>query len=133
MAETKKAVFNWSGGKDSSLALYHVLEGGEYSIAHLLTTVNQFHNRVSMHGVRTALMEQQAESIGLPLFPVRLTEMPEMEEYNQKMADAWAAFKAEGVTHSIFGDIFLEDLKTYREEQLAKVGLQGVFPIWKRR
>jgi uncharacterized protein (TIGR00290 family) len=132
MAEAKKAIFNWSGGKDSSLALYEVLKSGEYQVEHLLTTVNQFHNRVSMHGVRTELMEQQAISIGLPLYQVRLSEMPSMEEYNNKMAEAWRNFNNEGIRYSIFGDIFLEDLKKYREEQLAKVGLQAVFPIWKR-
>ncbi len=85
-----------------------------------------------MHGVRVELMEKQAQSIGLPLFQVRLSEMPSMEEYNQNMGGAWKKFKEEGIAYSIFGDIFLEDLKKYREEQLAQVGLQAVFPIWKR-
>lgn len=127
----KKAVFNWSGGKDSSLALHKILAGGEYDVKHLLTTVNGFHNRVSMHGVRVELMEEQARNIGLPLYQVRLSEMPDMEEYNKGMAEAWKKFTDEGIGYSIFGDIFLEDLKKYREEQLAKVNMQAVFPIWK--
>ena len=97
MGEAKKAIFNWSGGKDSSLALYEVLKSGEYQVEHLLTTVNQFHNRVSMHGVRTELMEEQAKSIGLPLYQVRLSEMPSMEEYNDKMAEAWLNFNNQGI------------------------------------
>lgn len=132
MGANKKAVFNWSGGKDSSLALHKVLGDGEFEVAHLLTTVNGFHNRVSMHGVRVELMERQAESIGIPLHQVRLTEMPSMEEYNQNMAESWKKFKEEGIGYSVFGDIFLEDLRKYREEQLAQVGLQAVFPIWKQ-
>lgn len=127
-----KAIFNWSGGKDSSLALYDVLQKQEYNIAYLISSVNAFYNRVSMHGVRVELLEQQAASIGLPLRQLRLSEMPSMEDYNREMFAIMQGFKDEGIDYSIFGDIFLEDLKIYRENQLAKIGIKGVFPIWKR-
>ena len=129
---SNKAIFNWSGGKDSSLALYEVLQKGEYQISYLLTSVNTAYNRVSMHGVRIELLEQQAKEIGIPLKQIRLPEMPSMEDYNREMFTTIKHFKDEGIDYSIFGDIFLEDLKLYREKQLAQAGMQGVFPIWKR-
>jgi uncharacterized protein (TIGR00290 family) len=125
------AIFNWSGGKDSSFALYRVLNNQDYNIKYLLASVNAHYNRLSMHGVRIELIEQQAASIGLPLRLLQLPEMPSMEDYNREMAGIMQGFKDEGINYSIFGDIFLEDLKTYREQQLAKVNMQGVFPIWK--
>ena len=130
--KNNKAIFNWSGGKDSSLALYEILQKMEYEIACLMSSVNDHYNRVSMHGVRIELIEQQAASIGLPLRQLRLPEMPSMEDYNREMFAIMQGFKDEGINYSIFGDIFLEDLKVYREGQLAKVGMQGIFPIWKR-
>ena len=129
---SKKAVFNWSGGKDSALALYEILQKKEYEISYLLTSVNTAYNRVSMHGVRVELLEQQAKEIGIALKQIRLSEMPSMEDYNREMFTTMKQFKAEGIDYSIFGDIFLEDLKVYRENQLAQVGMHGVFPIWKR-
>ncbi len=130
--KNKKAIFNWSGGKDSSLALHQILQNKEFEIACLLSSVNNHYNRVSMHGVRIELIEQQAASIGLPLQQLRLPEMPSMEDYNREMFAIMKGFKDNGIDYSIYGDIFLEDLKIYREGQLAKVGMQGVFPIWKR-
>ena len=127
-----KAIFNWSGGKDSSLTLYHVLKNKTHNIHSLLTSVNGQYNRVSMHGVRVQLLKRQAEEIGLPLHQLVVPEMPTMEAYNNSMCETLNVFKEAGVTQSIFGDIFLEDLKKYREDQLAKVGMTGVFPIWKR-
>ena len=128
----KNAIFNWSGGKDSSLALYEILQKKEYEIACLMASVNDHYNRVSMHGVRIELIEQQAASIGLSLRQLRLPEMPNMEDYNREMTAIMQGFKNEGIDYSIFGDIFLEDLKAYRDGQLAKVGMQGVYPLWKR-
>jgi len=127
-----KAIFNWSGGKDSSLALFEILQKQEYDIACLLASVNSFHNRVSMHGVRIELIERQAAEIGIPLRLLQLPEMPSMEDYNREMFNIMQGFKNEGIDYSIFGDIFLEDLKVYREAQLAKVGMEGIFPLWKR-
>ena len=127
-----KCIFNWSGGKDSALALYHCLQNREIEIKYLLTTVNDAVNRISMHGVREALLIRQAEEIGIPLYQVRLPEMPGMQEYDDIMRYHLERLRGEGITHSIFGDIFLEDLKAYRDSKLAEVGLTGIYPLWKR-
>ena len=130
MKPKKKALFNWSSGKDSALALYKILQGGEFELTTLLTSVNQHHRRVSMHGVRLELLQKQAQSIGLPLCQMLLPETPSMEDYNRIVGGFMSKFKKEGVRHSIFGDIFLEDLRTYREEQLKKIEIEAVFPLW---
>jgi uncharacterized protein (TIGR00290 family) len=127
----KKALFNWSSGKDSALALYKILQGEEFEIHCLLTSVNQQFQRISMHGVRVELLEQQANSIGLPLEIMQIPEMPTMEAYEAVMQTTLSKIKEQGVTHSIFGDIFLEDLRKYREDKLAEIGFEGVFPLWK--
>lgn len=127
-----KAFFNWSGGKDSALALYHAQKAKLYSVEKLLTNINGQHRRISMHGVREELLEQQAKSIGIPLQKIILPEEPSMQEYEQQMKSNLLDLKKQNFTHAIFGDIFLEDLKNYREQQLASVGLNTVFPIWKR-
>lgn len=128
----KACIFNWSGGKDSSLALYHCLRNPELDIKYLVTTINDAADRISMHGVRTELLIKQAESIGIPLYQIRLPEMPGMAEYDEVMRHHLTKFHAEGITHSIFGDIFLEDLKTYRDTRLAEIGMTGIYPLWKR-
>lgn len=125
-------IFNWSGGKDSSLALYHCLQNPDLDIKYLVTAINDSVNRISMHGVRYALLAEQAKQIGISLYEVRLPEMPTMSAYDSTMSFHLEKLKAEGITHSIFGDIFLEDLKKYREDQLADVGLTAIFPLWKR-
>ncbi len=127
-----KAFFNWSGGKDSALALYHAQKTKQYSIERLLTNINGKHRRISMHGVREELLELQAEAIGIPLQKIILPEEPSMSEYESTMKETMEQFQKEKFTHAFFGDIFLEDLKKYREEQLAKVGITAVFPLWKR-
>lgn len=126
-----KAIFNWSSGKDSALALYKVLQSDEFQIHSLVTSVNSHYNRISMHGVRTELLEKQAESLKLPLLKMEIPEMPSMEIYEEIMKKTLEDFKNEGVTHSIFGDIFLEDLRKYREDKLRTIGFEGVFPLWK--
>ena len=127
----KKAIFNWSGGKDSSLCLHRLLKTNEYDIQYLLTSVNTRFQRISMHGVRESLLERQSASIGIPLHKLMVPEMPSMEMYDHMMARALREFKKEGIDYSIFGDIFLEDLKKYREEKLTQVNMRGIFPIWK--
>ncbi|MEI6949477.1 diphthine--ammonia ligase [Paraflavisolibacter sp. H34] len=127
-----KSYFNWSGGKDSALALYHALQDSNYAIEKLLTSVNAQYRRISMHGVREELLEQQAAAIGLPLQKLVLPDQPSMSVYEQQMEQTVTGLLQEGFTHSFFGDIFLEDLRAYRETQLAKAGLQAVFPLWKR-
>ncbi|MNK13753.1 ATP-binding region [compost metagenome] len=129
---TKNSVFNWSGGKDSTLALHHILQDKNFDVRYLLTTVNEAYNRVSMHGVRESLLIAQTKSIGLPLYQIRLPESLDMKAYDEYMYSHLTELKSEGITHSIFGDIFLEDLKAYREAKLAEVGLEAFFPLWKR-
>ncbi len=127
-----KAFMNWSGGKDSSLALYHILKDKNYSVEKLLTNINKEFRRISMHGVREELLEQQANAIDIPLQKLALDDQPSMIEYEKQMMKTVNHLLAEGFTHSVFGDIFLEDLKTYRETQLAKAGMSAVFPLWKK-
>lgn len=132
MENKKPAIFNWSGGKDSMLALHQVLQEKQYDVRYLLTTINEAHNRVSMHGVRESLLIQQANSIGIPLYQLRLPDSPDMKDYEEKMHQHLMELKTQGITHSIFGDILLEDLKAYREAKLSEIGLKAVFPLWKR-
>ena len=127
-----KAVMNWSGGKDSAVALQKVLEGGEFDVKYLLTSVNSYWQRISMHGVRRELLKRQAAAIGIELIEILLPEMPSMEVYEAELNQTLDRLVEDGVTHSIFGDIFLEDLREYREKQLERKGLLGVFPLWKR-
>lgn len=127
-----KAIFNWSSGKDSALALYKILNSNRFEIVSLVTLINEEVRRVTMHGLREELVEKQSESIGLPLQKIMLPELPSMEEYNSIMSSVLNSFKEKGITHSVFGDIFLEDLRNYREEKLHEIGLKGVFPLWKR-
>jgi uncharacterized protein (TIGR00290 family) len=122
---------NWSGGKDSSLCLYKILNDKNYSVDTLLTSVNAVHDRISMHGVRRELLNAQAASIGLPLHTIELPEQPSMSEYEKAMMDKVSALKHEGYHASVFGDIFLEDLKRYRETRLSSAGINCVFPLWK--
>ncbi|MES2652374.1 MAG: ATP-binding protein [Bacteroidota bacterium] len=128
----KLAVFNWSGGKDSTLALHYILSENTYKIHCLLTTVNDSYNRIAMHGVREVLLIEQVKMLEIPLHQVRLPEMPNMETYEKTMNLHLGRLIEQGVVTAIFGDIFLEDLKKYREEQLSKLGMKAVFPLWKR-
>ncbi len=128
----KPCYFNWSTGKDSALALYYLLQDKNFEIGHLLTTVNAHFNRVSMHGLRRELMEKQISAIGIPFGTIELPEEPSMEEYEVLMNDTVQELKAKGYNDCAFGDIFLEDLRAYREKQLEKVGIQATFPLWKK-
>jgi uncharacterized protein (TIGR00290 family) len=127
-----KTYFNWSSGKDSALALYRLLQEEAYSVDYLLTAVNAVHDRVSMHGLRRELLQQQLDAIGIPSGTIELPETPSNEDYEQLMRKQLLPLKAAGFTHAGFGDIFLEDLRRYREEQLARLELQAVFPLWKQ-
>lgn len=128
----QRAVMNWSGGKDSALALYHSLQSEQWTVQTLLTSVNEEYGRVSMHGVRTELMVAQAERLGIPLRLLRLSGNVSMEVYDAQMLATLQELTQDGITHSIFGDIFLEDLRRYRESQLQRVNLVGAFPLWQR-
>jgi uncharacterized protein (TIGR00290 family) len=125
-----QSIFNWSGGKDSALCLYKLLQTGEYDIQCLLTSISEPYQRISMHGVRVELLEQQAERIGIPLIKLQIPENPSMEIYDTMMAETLTGLTQQGAQVSIFGDIFLEDLRAYREAKLAEVNLKGVFPLW---
>jgi uncharacterized protein (TIGR00290 family) len=128
----EKAFFNWSGGKDSSLALYHTLQNKSFNIKYLLTNLSAEHNRISMHGVRFELLKLQAESIGIPLTTMQINKNASMEDYNKLVQIKMDFFTSKNINHCFFGDIFLEDLKTYREKQLKKVNVITHFPLWKR-
>lgn len=126
-----KTYINWSSGKDAAFALYKMQQGREYTVEKLVTTINSELDRVSMHGLRKELLLQQAESIGIPLKLIALNGTVSMEEYSAVMTDAVMQLKSEGFTQSVFGDIFLKDLKEYREHQLKSVKITPVFPLWK--
>jgi len=126
-----KAIFCWSGGKDSALALYKVLQENKVEVVALLTTLNAQFKRISMHGVREELLDEQALAIGLPLVKMYVSEGTNAE-YEKNMETLLLQYKAKGVTTVIFGDIFLEDLRTYRENNLARVAMDAVFPLWKK-
>ena len=124
----KKAVFNWSGGKDSALALYKVLQQNKFDVVALLTTVNEETELSSMHAIPHSLLLKQAESIGIPLYPVFLPK--HLQIYEQRMKDAANHFKAQGIEHFIFGDIYLTDVRKYREDRLHPLGIEVVEPLW---
>lgn len=126
----QKTYFNWSTGKDSALALYYLQQNRNLQIDHLLTTINSHHDRVSMHGLRRELLLKQVASLNIPFSTVELPEQPSMDEYNKLMADTVDKLKRDGYTDCGFGDIFLEDLRAYREKQLE--GIKCHFPIWKK-
>lgn len=129
---SEKLIVCWSGGKDSSLALHELLQDDGFEVVSLLTTCNERFQRVSMHGVRVGLALRQAATIGLPLDVIYLSERPSDGEYESKMLEYLLRKKAEGVTAVAFGDIFLQDLRKWRESNLAQIGLRGVFPLWLR-
>jgi len=126
----EKVLFCWSGGKDSALALNRILRSG-YEVVALLTTFNAHYQRVSMHGIRETLLEKQVDAIGLPLEKVHVSQRSSNEEYTEKMGAVMKRYKAQGIEQVVFGDIFLEDLKRWREANLAQVGMKALFPIWK--
>lgn len=125
-------LMSWSGGKDSSLALYELLKTGQFQIAALLTTVTEPYDRISMHGVRRALLERQADELGISLEIISISAGADNDEYESKMRQVLERYRTQGVNAVAFGDIFLEDLKKYRENNLARVGMTGIFPIWRR-
>ncbi|MDR9364041.1 MAG: diphthine--ammonia ligase [Balneolaceae bacterium] len=125
-----KTILSWSGGKDSAITLQRLLKDNQYSVERLLVSVNESTKRVSMHGVRVELIERQAEILGIPITYLKLPASPSMDEYNSLMEKQMHNLMEEGFTHCAFGDIFLEDLKKYREKNLEKVGMNALFPIW---
>jgi len=123
---------SWSGGKDSCLALFEIQQARDYRIASLLTTVTRDYDRISMHGVRRVLLEHQATSLGVPLHQVLITKGASNEEYETNLIEAVSTYRDRGIDSIVFGDLFLEDIKTYRDQFLARHDLRGIYPVWMR-
>ena len=133
MQAKRKVILSWSGGKDSAMALYELLRSDQYEIVCLLTTVSKEYERVSHHGVRVELLEQQAAAVGVRLHKVYLPgSRCTNEEYEAVRKRTMLGYRDVGVLTVAFGDIFLQDLREYRERNLAKVGMEAIFPIWHR-
>ena len=127
-----RALISWSSGKDSAWAFHQVRRDDALDIVGVLTTVTQPYGRVSMHGVRESVLAQQVKRIGLPLFPVYLPAPCSNETYQARMAEVLGALREGGTTHVVFGDLFLEDVRAYREAQMKAAGMTPVFPLWHR-
>jgi uncharacterized protein (TIGR00290 family) len=125
-----KTLLAWSSGKDSAWSLHVLRAQGEVEVVGLLTTINEAFDRVAMHAVRTELLRAQADAADLPLWPVLIPWPCSNAEYEAAMAAAMARAWSEGITHVAFGDLFLEDIRRYREERLAPTGITPLFPIW---
>ncbi|HEX7604548.1 MAG TPA: hypothetical protein VF316_23180, partial [Polyangiaceae bacterium] len=132
MAPRPKVIVSWSSGKDSALALHEVRRAGDVEVVDILTTITSEFSRVSMHGVRESLLDQQAEALGLPCWKVPIPSPCPNEVYEREMARVLGELRQLGVTAVVFGDLFLEDLRRYRETKLAEVGMMGLFPLWGR-
>jgi len=130
MAEN--VLFTWSGGKDSALALYEVQQNRQYTVAALITTVTEDYQRISMHGVREILLDKQTKSLGLSVEKIHITKSATNEEYEANMQQTLLRYQRQGISAVVFGDIFLEDLRDHREQNLSTIGMKGVFPLWKK-
>ena len=128
----KPVLMSWSGGKDSCLALYEIQKSPDYRVAALLTTITREYDRISMHGVRRALLERQATSLGLPLHQVLISKGANNEEYEMEMSRAFGEYHQNGIFSVVFGDLFLEEIRAYRDQFLAKHGMKGLYPVWQR-
>ncbi len=128
----EKVIVSWSGGKDSALSLYEIQRSGKYQVASLITSINEHHDRVSMHGVRREMLEQQAQALGLPLIKIPIPMDCSEEEYESRLMGVLNQVKSDGIEHVVFGDIFLEWIKEYREKNLSRVGMTPILPIWGR-
>lgn len=127
----EKVILSWSGGKDSTLALYEIQRMNNYKIVALLTTITRDYDRSSLHGIRRILLERQAESLGYNLKEVFVSKDDTDEQYEQKMREILSKYQDIGVCSVVFGDIFLEDVRNYRNSNLAKIRMEGIFPLWK--
>jgi uncharacterized protein (TIGR00290 family) len=127
-----KIIVSWSGGKDSARALYELRKNNAYEIVALLTTVTEGYDRISMHGVRRSLLEEQSRSLDIPVEKICISPKSSNEEYEAKLKEKLLFYRQKGVSSVVIGDIFLEDLRRYREENVARIGMQGIFPLWRR-
>src|SRR5262249_43575598 len=128
----KNVLVSWSGGKDSCLALCEIQQAQQHKVIALVTTITRDYERISMHGVRRVLLEQQAESLGLPLHEVLIGKSASNEEYEAKLIEAISSYAPRQVESIVFGDLFLQDIKLYRDQFLARHNLHGIYPIWRR-
>lgn len=126
----ERVVLSWSGGKDCTLALHALLQSERYEVAALLTTVTETYERVSIHGVRQALIAQQAAALGMRLHTMHIPRNASNETYEASFQSALQFFKAEGIRKVAFGDLYLEDIRAYRTRLLTTVGMEGLFPLW---
>jgi uncharacterized protein (TIGR00290 family) len=131
-AQSTKAFVSWSSGKDSAFALHEARRLGLAQIAGVLSTINEAHDRVAMHGVRSALLDRQIEALGVPAIKVPIPSPCPNEIYETRLAEACERIKAQGIRHIVFGDLFLEDIRAYRVEKLSSMGMEPIFPLWKR-
>jgi uncharacterized protein (TIGR00290 family) len=127
-----KALISWSSGKDSAFALHEAKCAGEFEVVGALTTVTETFERVSIHGVRQEILRAQCEAAGLPQTTVPIPYPCPNEIYEARMGDAVARAVREGITHMIFGDLYLADIRAYREQKLAGTGITPIFPLWER-
>jgi uncharacterized protein (TIGR00290 family) len=125
-------VVSWSGGKDSARALYEILQGDEFEVLALLTTVTDVYDQVSMHGVPRVLLEAQAASLRLPLEIMRIRKGAPNTEYESTLLDTLSRYDKRGVRRVVFGDLFLEDIRQYRQSVLSRIGMTGLYPLWQR-
>ena len=128
--DKEEVLLCFSGGKDSALALYEIQQSARYRLSALLTTITADYDRISMHGVRRELLQRQAQTTGYPLGKVLISAGGDNDEYEARMRDVLTRFRDTGVRKVAFGDLFLEDVRKYREDNLAKVDMQAIFPLW---
>jgi uncharacterized protein (TIGR00290 family) len=131
-AQEQTVLVSWSGGKDSCMALREVQRTSNIRVGALLTTVTRDFDRISMHGVRRALLERQAASLGIPLHKIFISKGASNEEYEAKMGEAFSEYRGRGIDTVVFGDLFLEEIRAYRERLIAKHDMASLYPIWGR-
>lgn len=128
----EKTFLNWSGGKDSAFALYQLIQSNKYQVEYLYCTLSEQYRRISMHGITEKMLDLQVQHLHIPLRKAYLPESADMKAYEKIMATAVLNFKEKGITTAAFGDIFLEDLRNYREEKLSVLGIKATFPLWQK-
>ena len=128
----ERVIVSWSGGKDSCMALYEIRKNSAYDVAGLLTTITRDYDRISIHGVRRTLLERQAESLGIPLRQVQISKAASNEEYESRMKEALLDYRGQGIDSVVFGDLFLQDIKEYRDHLLAGLSMRAIYPIWQK-
>ena len=129
--EPEKVFLNWSSGKDASMTLHKLRQNDRLDVDRLMTTVNSSNDRINMHGIHISLLKAQASALDMILDIVELPENLDMEKYNEVISTKMKAYKLQGIKTSAYGDIFLEDLRTYREDKLKTIGMKAIFPLWK--